>query len=167
MMSVPLFNKSLFCYFRIGLVTGLLDRQSVIAWADDQIIKNPSADDDVIELALASQQPYSQMIWLLNRLQDNADIDLPIKMLLAHAGVLLEEQPERATEIGMGLRLLLAEEFLPGEIRSLLRVIENDLESTLNSPMAADGLARQLSASLGDYATYRGLLTATGDAAIS
>lgn len=77
-------------------------------------------------------------------------------MLLAHAGVLLDEQPERAAEIDMGLRLLLAKEFLPGEIRSLLRVIENDLVSTLNSPMAADGLARQLSASLGDYATYRG-----------
>jgi len=161
-MSVQLFNKSLFCYFRIGPVTGLLDRQSVIAWADEEIIKNPSAGDDVIELALASQQSYSQIIWLLNRLQDNADIDLPIKMLLARAGVLLEQQPEQATEIGMGLQLLLAEEFLPGEIRSLLRVMENDLESTPLSPIAADDLARRLSAFLGDYAIYRGLLPVTG-----
>ena len=38
--DVMLDRKTAFDYFRLGLVTGLVDRQALVAWADQEIMRS-------------------------------------------------------------------------------------------------------------------------------
>jgi hypothetical protein len=146
----------IFTFFRMGLVTGLVDRQAVTAWADRQILAAPVPDPHIMELSLAGSQPHSQLIGLLNQLLEGfVEVDIPMKLLFAHARKLLEDDPGRAKEIAQGLVLLLAEEFLPRDLQNELYSIEGDLELFQLSLLSSQAFKGRLKGFLDFYSPYR------------
>jgi hypothetical protein len=78
---------------------------------------------------------------------------LPI--LFGHAAEPLESDPQRAREIILGLRLLLAEEFLPAEFRKRLSALETDLHDFNQTSITRDELARRLAGRLVEDRIFR------------
>jgi len=158
--DVMLDRKTAFDYFRLGLVTGLVDRQALVAWADQEIMRSPVPEPEIIELSLAGDRPYSEIIWLLSSFtsqwQSKLNDGLPAKLLLARAGVLLEQDPSRAVDIMMGLRLLIEEDFMPKELKSRLGALKQSLDMYRQSAVSLEDLVRKLSSFLQEYSQYGG-----------
>ena len=117
-----------FCYFRMGLATGLVEIPELIAWADQQILSQPDPPDELFELSLAGRKPHSQLIYMLNAFQGAPDYGRPLDWLLARARQRLDEKPAAAAEIIMSLRLLTAETHLPPAVRYALFRLDERLE---------------------------------------
>jgi hypothetical protein len=151
-------KKQVLGYYRMGLVTGIVDKGSVVTWADQEIMQSPVPEDDIIELSLSSRLPYSQMIRLLSSFQGEPDYDLPLKLLFARAGILFEEDPGRAVAILMGLRLLNEEEYLPKELRSQITGLQKSLDLYKQAELPFEELAGCLSGFLDRSIDYRSLV---------
>jgi hypothetical protein len=147
-------HKDLFVFFRLGLVTGLIDRQSVVAWADREILAGAVPDFEIAELSLAGGLSYSRMVGLLGGFVDAPVYGLPLKLLLALAGLKLREDPGGAERIILGLRLLNAEAHLPGEYRTRLGELEADLASYWKAGLSPEELSARLSRFLAPFADY-------------
>lgn len=154
-------KKSAFGYFRMGLVTGMVEKRELIEWADREIVRTPEPDDEIIELALCGSRPYSEIIWLLSSFVSELDYELSLPLLLARAGISFERDPWRARDIIMGLRLLNEEEKLPKGFRIQLASLRNQLERVDQSEGFRDELGAYLSRFLEGYARYRPLLYRT------
>jgi hypothetical protein len=153
-------QPDIFTFFRMGLATGLIDREAVITWADHKVLESDIPDPRIMELSLAAGQPYSQLIGLLNLLLEGyVEYDLPLKLLFAQAGRLLMGQPEQAQEIAQGLVLLLAEGYLPRNIKNELHSIEGDLELFGLSLLSYQSMRNRLAGFLGGYAEYNPFLS--------
>jgi hypothetical protein len=98
------------------------------------------------------------MVALLGELSGPASYGTPLNLLFARAGMLLEQNPDRYANIIRGLRLLLAEELRPVEIRSRITSLENDLALLAKSELTPAECMRRLSAFLSPYVEFRGLL---------
>jgi hypothetical protein len=157
-MKTNLPDETICCFLRLGLVTGLIERQAVINWADRQILERPVPEEFIIELALSSRQPYSQMIWMLNHMQGAPEYELPLKMIFARAGILLEEDAGRAKKIAQGLSLLMAEEYLPKETREQLYSLEDNLELYQLELITLEDFQERLSSFLRGFIDSRRLL---------
>ena len=55
----PNFQYSL-DFFRLGLYTGLVDKASLLAWADAQLMNNQYMEQQVELVELSLAQPYSE-----------------------------------------------------------------------------------------------------------
>jgi hypothetical protein len=151
--------KDAFGYFRMGLVTGLVDRPALVAWADREILRSPSPGHEIMELAVCGNRPYSQIIRLLTGFERGADYRLSLKLIFARAGSLLEAEPGRTADIIMGLRLLNEEEYFPGEIKARLLSLRADLELHRQAALSAEELTAHLAGFLAPYSDYRALLS--------
>lgn len=156
--DVMLDRKTAFDYFRLGLVTGLIDRQALVQWADREIMRDPTPEPEIIELSLAGDRPYSEIIWLLSSFtsqwQSKLNDGLPAKLLLARAGGLLEQDPGRVVDIMMGLRLLVEEDFLPKELKSRLGSLKQSLDLYRQAAISLEDLVQTLSNFLQEYSGY-------------
>ncbi len=157
MASTPT-KKEVYRYFRMGLVTGLLDQQAVAAWADQEILQSEIPDIEAIELSGSGRLSYSQLIGYLFDIQGEPNYDLPLKMIFARAGMALEEDPGRARAILLGLRLLKAEEFLSKDVKAQLTELEKDLELFERKKLPAEELTERLARFLRPYRECRTLL---------
>jgi len=160
-MHNKLDKNGAFGYFRMGLVTGIVEKRELIEWADREIDRNPAPDDEIIELALCGSRPYSEIIWLLSSFVSEPDYGFSLPLLLARAGISFERDPWRARDIIMGLRLLSEEEKLPEGVRTQLATLRNQLERVDQSKSSLDELGECLSRFLEAYAGYRPLLFRT------
>jgi GNAT superfamily N-acetyltransferase len=150
-------HKDVFGFFRMGLVTGIVDKQAVVTWADSEILQTSSPSHEIIELSLSGNHSYSQLVDLLSQFQGKANYDLPLKLLCAQAGMRLEQEPSQASTLIMGLRLLTAEYFLPGEIRSQLKDLDNWLGLHRQGTISLEELSEHLSRFLEPSKRYRSL----------
>lgn len=129
----------IYCFFRMGLATGILERPVVVAWADRMILERAQLTEEMMELSLSAKLPYSQLVKDLNLYQGaKPDHDLAAKLLLAEAERQLAEQPGRAVALLRNLRLLLAEGFLPLEIRRELAELDKLLELYFHNQLAVE-----------------------------
>lgn len=160
-MNTSFRTKDAYSYFRMGLVTGIVDKQSLVDWADSVILHNPSPERAIFELSLSGRRPHSQIIWMLNRFEKGADYALSLKLLLAQAGVSLERDPGRASAIIMGLRLLNEEEYFPKDVGAKITDLRDQLDRYEEGAIPHDELVHRLSEFLGEYAGYRALLNQT------
>ena len=147
--------EDVFSYFRLGLATGLVEKQAVLAWADQQLLQNPNADERIIELSLSGSLPYSQLIWRLSSFLVQTEYNLPLKLLFARAGSILAANPERASELIQSLRLLIAEEHLPQGVRLQLTILECDLDLDRHGVIAQAGMVARLLAFLESYQEFQ------------
>ena len=154
-MTPPLNHKTAFGYFRLGLVTGLLDKRALVTWADAQIMSSSIPTPEIIELSLSGSRPYSEIIWLLSYFEGKPGDELPLKLLLARAGILLESDPARARDLIMGLRLLNEEEYLSKEIKNQLTDLKRHLERHARADLSFQELVERLADFLDHYAAYR------------
>ena len=138
----------------MGLVTGLVDKQTLIAWADSEIMRQPIPQPEIMELSLSMNRPYSEIIWLLSSFEGETDYDLPLKLLFARAGMLLDQDASRAAEIVMGLRLINEEEHRDKDLRAQLSDLDRCREMTRRGEIAKDDLVGRLSRFLANYAAY-------------
>ncbi len=157
-MNIELGKKDILCYFRMGLVTGLIEKQEVIAWADRVILQSEIPDSDIIDLSLAGKLPYSQMVRMLTEFQGPADYHLSVPMLFARAVQILDRQPERTMDLIMGLRLICVEERVPSELKSQLIRLDNCLTLHRQGDLPIEELCGQLSSFLEPYRQYIRLL---------
>ena len=157
-MTSTLTYRQIFNYFRMALVVGLLDRDSLIHWADVEIMASELPDVRVIELSLCSHRSYSWIIWRLREFQEQPDHDLPLNMVLAHAGLLLTTSPERCPELILGLRLLNDEEYLPTGVHDAITALRMDLDAHQMGDMSPTELRMRLASFLDGFASYRALL---------
>lgn len=134
----------MYCYFRLGLVTGLVELHEVTAWADAQLIESPEPDFDLVELSMAQRWPHSKMIYLLYHLQGWPDMDRPVALLLERAAERLHQNPAGAYDIAMGVRLLDAEPRLAKPLRLKLQELEKDLDRYRARELSTDGLRQRL-----------------------
>jgi hypothetical protein len=148
-------------YFRMGLVTGIVDKGALVEWADHVILHSPAFEYEMIELSLSGSRSYSEIVWILGDLEGQAEYGLSLKLLLAHAGLLLEEDPARAGDIIVGLRLLVEEMYFPKDVKSALVDLRNHLEMHHRSMISFEDLLRRLSAFLDPYRAYRSRLGQT------
>jgi hypothetical protein len=160
-MNASFRTKDAYSYFRMGLVTGIVDKQSLVEWADNEIVRNPEPDRAMFELSLSGSRPHSQTIWLLHEFERGADYSLSLSLLLARAGILLEQDPEQASAIIMGLRLLNEEEYFPKDVRSNIADLRDHLDRYEQASIPFDDLVERLSEFLNKYAHHRGLLCQT------
>lgn len=149
-------DQDVFGYFRLGLATGLVERGVVIAWADREVMRRPIPPNEIIELCLSGHLPYSQLIRLLTSFHPSLDYDLPVRLVLARAALLLDEG-HPADELVVSIGLLAAEARLPGEIRELLRELDTNL-GYLSPPELPGRLAELLR----PYRGYQGYLQLLG-----
>ncbi len=154
-MKTPLNHKTAFGYFRLGLVTGLLDKRALVKWADVQIMSSPAPTPEIIELSLSESRPYSEIIWLLSHFEGEPSCELTPKLLLAYAGILLENDTGRAPDLIMGLRLLNEEEYLPQEVKIQLTELERHLEQHTQASLSYQALVERLAGFLDKYTAYR------------
>jgi hypothetical protein len=154
-------KKSAFGYFRMGLVTGMVEKRELIEWADREIVRCPEPDDEIIELALCGSRPHSEIIWLLSSFEGELDYGLSLPLLLARTGISFERDPWRARDIVMGLRLLNEEEKLPDGVRIQLTALRHQLERVDQRETSLDELGERLSRFLQGYTSYRPLLYRT------
>ncbi len=155
-------KQDVFAYLRMALVTGLLEKSAAVAWADQVLINDPNADSDFADLSLAGSQSNAQIVGLLSQLQGPARYDLPLKMLFARAGQLLEADPGQASAIVEGIRLLRAEYHLPAAIRQQMNHLDKNLSLVRQNELAPEALHAQLVEYLQPYSVYRDLLTPPG-----
>ena len=154
-MTTHLDHKTAFGYFRMGLVTGLLDKRAPVVWADEQIMSSSTPTSEIIELSLSGNRPYSEIIWLLSYFEGKPSDELSLKLLLARAGVLLESDPGRAPDLIMGLRLLNEEEYLSKEIKNQLTDLKRHLEQHAQASLSFQELVERLTGFLNKYTAYR------------
>ena len=162
-MHASVDHRDAFGYFRMGLVTGLIDKSALVAWADREILRDRTPGHALIELSLSGRRPYSQIIRLLTGFERGADYRVSLKLLFARAGRLLEAEPGRAADIIMGLRLLNEEEYFPAEIKARLLGLRADLELHRQGALSAEDLTDRLAGFLAPFAAYRELLRLTVD----
>ena len=158
-MNQPAGYKEMFGYFRMGLVTGLVDKAELIAWADREIMRCSIPEPEIIELSLSGKRPYSEIIWLLNQFEHGSHYQTSVNLLLARAGSLVEEADGQITDIIMGLRLLIEEEWLAKDIKAQLHRLRHSLEEYQSQAISAGRLAEQLTQFLAPYHPYRAQLT--------
>lgn len=159
----PILHKEIvFGYFRLGLVTGILEKKDVIAWADREILHNPDLEPETIELSLSSHLNHSQLLSLLNLFQGTSISTMPIKLILARAGIILEIHPEKLNKLLLGVRLLIAEEYLPIDIREKLVDLEKSLVNQRQGKITSNTLQQKLVDLLEPYHKYRSLTTRLG-----
>jgi hypothetical protein len=139
-------------------VTGLVDIETLVAWADRQILETPLPSPELIELSLSGRLPHSQIIRLLNLFQGIPDYDLPLKALLARAWRLHNGDPEKARKLWLGLRLLNAEERLPQEVRTGLVELVGFYQQFEQGLVSLEELSARLQAFLEPYAIYASLV---------
>lgn len=153
--------KDAFSFFRMGLVTGLVDIPALVVWADHQLMQSDHPPAALLELSLSAGRPYSELIWLLHGYERGADYNLSLKLLLAHAGVLLQQDASRAGEIIMGLRLLNEEEYFPKDVKAQICALRSDLDEYERGAITAAELRDRLALFLDPYAVHRALLGQT------
>ena len=139
-------------------MTGLVERQEVIAWADGELLTAERPDNQVIELSLSGRLPHSQLIRLLTSFSGALQDDLPVQLLLAHADQLLEQDPPRADELILGVRLLNAEEFISPHIRGIINQLRDAQARCRQGTLSQAALAAQLAQTLREFRPYRSLL---------
>jgi len=142
-------------YFRLGLATGLVDRSAPIAWADRQIMSDRPPTSEILELSLSGHLPYSQLIRLLTICHPSLDYDLPLFMLLARAGMLLESGERSAAELAYSLSLLLAEASLPELVKGTISELDESLGEERAGRITPQELAGRLAQVLAPYEVYR------------
>jgi len=151
-------HKDLFGFFRMGLVTGTIDKQAVIPWADREILKTPTPPPEIIELSLSGNLSYSQLVGMLSQFQGEKDYDLPLKLLFAQAGIRFEQGPDQASALIMGLRLLTAEDTLPKEVRSQLKDLDRQLDLHKQGRVSSGEVDECLWRFLEPYKEYQSLV---------
>ena len=146
-------DEHIFGYFRLGLATGLVERGAVIEWADREVMRRPLPSYEIIELSLSGRLPYSQLIRLLTSFHPSLDYDLPVRLALGRAALLLDDHhpPE---ELVASIDLLAAEARLPEEVRALLRELDG---------WASDELYTRLTGLLEPYRGYQHMLMELGN----
>jgi hypothetical protein len=154
--------KDIFEFFRLALVTGLLDKSIVVAWADREIINSPVADHEVIELSLSKQLPYSKFIGLMNTFEGIANPSLSTNMLLALADQKCESDMRRTPSIIQGIRLLQAEPYLHQDIRIQLANLDKDLMKYKSAEATLEELHQHLSDFLATYREYARIIQPLG-----
>ena len=142
-------------YFRLGLATGLVDRSAPIAWADRQILSDRPPTSEILELSLSGHLPYSQLIRLLTICHPSLDYDLPLFMLLARAGLLLERESRSPAELAYSLSLLLAEAILPELVKATISELDVALQDMRLGEITPQELADRLAQTLAPYEVYR------------
>ncbi len=157
-MSPKFPKKDMFGYFRMGLVTGLVDKQDLIAWADREILVSAVPEDDLIELSLSAHLPHSQIIRLLTSYQGLASYKTPLKLLFSVAGMQLEQDERNSVRIIQGLRLLIEEEYLDKELKSRLAALDGKLDAYRQGQVTHQYLYEYLWEFLIPYNQYRPLL---------
>jgi hypothetical protein len=148
-------NKDKFEFFRIGMVTGLIQKEEVVRWADAELLSGGKPDPEVIEVSLAGRLPYSQIIGLMNTFRGNPDHRLPVNMALAYALSKSRGNPGNAGEIIQGIRLIRAEYGIEGRVSEGLAALENDLERNRTGALSAGELHDRLLEFLAGFATYQ------------
>ena len=150
--------KDIFGYFRLGLVTGIVQKSALVAWADSEIMRCPIPTPEIIELSLSGSRPFSEIIWLLSSFEGMPSSALALKLLLARAGLLLEQEPHRASELIGGLRLLNEEEFVPKATKARVSVLVRDLALFKQDEINLSELIQGVAGFLDDYKLYRAQL---------
>lgn len=151
-------HLEMFAFFRMGLATGIVPKEAVVAWADNELIQPGVPSYEVIELSLSGHLPYSQLVWLLGSFQEGADYCLSLNLLLAQAGAVLVQSPDRVVAILMGLRLLLAEAHLPHDVKTGLMDLKADLDAHEFHVIPQAKLVESVTTFLSRYADYRRFL---------
>ncbi|MBX7236548.1 MAG: hypothetical protein K1X65_19350 [Caldilineales bacterium] len=157
-MPPRLSPAQVFCYLRMGLVTGLIDKAALIAWADAEIMAAALPDDRIIDLALSQNRSYSAILWRLRDYQGPPIYELALEALLARAGRCLAADPGRATDIALGLRLLDEEEYLPPLIRRPIQDLKAAIDDWRRGHLSPAGLHAHLAAFLAPFRAYEALL---------
>ena len=153
-MTENLSDQTVYTFFRLGLVSGLLSRQVVFSWVDCQILQRALPTEALIELSLAERLSYSQVAHLLNVYQEGADINLPAKMLLAQAGRLLKQDTSQVVRLIQGLCLLNAEYYLSADLRTGIANLETCLQEYRDGAVAQPRLVKCLAAYLRRFNLY-------------
>lgn len=142
----------------MGLVTGLIDKVSLIAWADAQILAAAIPDDRLIDLSLSGHRSYSAIVWLLREFQGSPTYDLALEALLARADQVLTADPSRAMDIALGLRLLDEEEYLPKAVRAPIQALKTAIDDQRRGELSLPALQAQLAGFLARFRPYGSLL---------
>ena len=147
-----------FAFFRLSLATGLIQPAKVIAWADREILGMEDAPPhELIELSLSGSQPLSQIVGRLYDWQSYPGDPVPLEMLLARAGILLDNGAPCA-DLARELCLLLAENKLPGDLKRELKQLEAGREKYNREELSDPELGELLAAFLVPYQAARAWL---------
>lgn len=147
--------KTIFEFLRLGLVTCLMEKQEVIQWADEEILSSKKSNNDVIELSLSGQLPYSQLIGLLNTFQGIPNRQSLTQLLLSYARNKYLLNPDQSQVIISGLQVLKAENYCDKVLGKQLTMLENHLIRYENSELTSEELQIELENFLNQYSAYQ------------
>ncbi len=151
--------KDIFEFFRLALVSCLMEKKEVIHWADEELLTKNPINNDVIELSLSGQLPYSQLIGMFNTFQGIADRELPVKLLFSYALSKDSTNIDQIQAVISGLQVLKAENYCNEEVKKQLKALENHLDCYKKSKLTLDELQYHLGFFLKQYIEYQKIVT--------
>lgn len=150
--------KDIFEFFRLALVSCLMEKEEMIQWADEELLTKNPMNNDVIELSLSGRLPYSQLIGLLNTFQGTADRELPVKLLFAYAISKYSTNIDQIQALISGFQVLKAENYCNKEVKKQLTALENHLACYKKSKLTLEELQNHLELFLNQYIEYQDIV---------
>lgn len=150
--------KDIFEFFRLALVSCLMEKEELIQWADEELLTKNLMNNDVIELSLSGQLPYSQLIGMLNTFQGIADRELPAKLLFSYALSKDSTNINQIQALISGFQVLNAENYCNKEVKKQLTVLENHLARYKKSKLTLEELQNHLDLFLNQYIEYQDIV---------
>jgi hypothetical protein len=158
MSTMKINYKEIFEFFRLALVTCIMEKEELIKWADDELLFRDDVNNDIIELSLSGKLPYSQLIGLLNTFQGIPDHQLPIKLLFAYVISKCSADKEQIQSLISGLQMVKAEAHVEKKTVKEINELENDLAFYQKSELTLDELHEKLESFLNQYIEYQGVV---------
>jgi hypothetical protein len=146
-------------FFRLGLVTGLIDKPSVVAWADSVIEERQEIDPAIIDVCLAGSRPVGEMISMLRQVKGSMRPEVSLGMLLAYAAEIHRDRNERTGQIVLGLFRLTRMEDLPQDVEMKLHRLDDGLYLAREGYYGSkSSVTMALQDWLSEYSEYKRLL---------
>jgi hypothetical protein len=137
-------KKDIFEFFCILLAIGLITKEEVINWADNEILIKNSIDNDLIELSLSGSKSLSQLLVVMNLFNGKADYKKVICFVLAYASKITIENEEEAKRLIYEISLLKAEWHLSKELIDSINQLAWDLEKLEKKMINLEELNRRI-----------------------
>ena len=99
--------------YRVGLISGFINIDDVIAWADSVIEVESSPDPGILEVSVSRNKCPEDVAHELEKVCGICDLQVPIRQLLKLMHEAVTRDQQKAGEIAGALRMMAQRNFVP------------------------------------------------------
>jgi hypothetical protein len=136
------------------LAIGLIQKEEIINWADEEILAKINIDTDLIELSLSGSKTISQLLVVMNLFEGKANYEKVIKCVLAYSSMKDHENEIDIKRLIQEISLLKAEAHIGREITHSINKLEWDLEKLEKRMISREEMQCQMKDFFSNYTIY-------------